>query len=567
MRNRLATTGVALAGAGVLTAAAVVPPPPAPPKADVGVFDSTIDLTAASSVFNVPLNLLIDLVNVPYNEVRALDYTAKAFMFSGPWFVVGPTNVWGVDPGDPPKFMAVVNTLVPLPALSGIDRDQFDQAGLGQQLWMYVATALPTSIYCDDEGCMPTVPEAPITGIAIIDSTIWSMAILTGQVRFPLFDNWFRVPLSELTAGYTFGPDYPGRVSPAGQIFPGFGFAGTVVDPQTGQHVVPWDGTTYTLDFATPFARYWDHLMSDPADNPIQFPTLEQIGRALQSLAASLVIAFDPITPGSVFCPGDCSFLPPALDYPGIVKAIGDLWPGNQVIDEWLDAYENGTANVPTPEQIDLAVRLKEGHFWSFGNPSPPASWMPGFNFSSLAPHFHALWTALGLNPPPLHTEPVDPSGETPSDAVTSTPDIAAMSENDGEQAGADELPTGPAQTDVTRNASGNQETVTAEATEAAIDVEPQGTDQTSATDRNTVESAPDVTRRPGVGLRGPLTQIKREVERFFAPGKRAGADEQGDGSGSADSGAGDDDAPGATSGGTSTADSGTDGDGGDKAA
>jgi hypothetical protein len=377
-----------------------------------------VRLAAASSPLNIPVNLLIDLINIPHNEVRALDYAARAFLFSGPWFVVGPTNVWGVDAGDPPKFMSVVNMLVPFPALSGIDLDEFDQTGLGQQSWFFVATQLPTSEYCDDEGCRPTVPTAPITGIAVIDSTIWSVAILTGQVKFPLFDNWFKVPISDLTSGYTFGPDYPGRVNPAGLIYPGLGFAGTTVDPVTGEHIVPWDGMTFTLDPSKPFANYFDHLMADPSTNPIQLPDLEQFGRALQSLAAAMVVAFDPFTPGSFFCPGDCSYLPAALDYPGIVRMIGDVWPGNPVIDEWLHAYENGTANVPTEEQIELAIKLKEGHFWTFGNEPLPDDWSrTGFNPSSLAPGFHALWTALGLNPPPLAPDPApatDPLQQQP---------------------------------------------------------------------------------------------------------------------------------------------------------
>jgi hypothetical protein len=354
------------------------------------------------------VNLLIDLINIPHNEVRALDYTAKAFLFSGPWLVVGPTNVWGVDPGDPPKFMSVVNMLVPFPALSGIDLDEFDQSGLSQQSWFFAATQLPTSVHCDDEGCMPTVPTVPITGIAIIDSTIWAFAILTGQVKFPLFDNLFKVPISDLTSGFTFGPDWPGRVSPAGVIYPMFGFAGTTVDPVTGEHVVPWDGMTFTLDPSKPFNNYFEHLMADPATNPIMLPDLEQFGRALQSFAAAMVVAFWPFTPGSFLCPGDCSFVPAALDYPGIVKSIGDLWPGNPVIDEWLNAYENGTANVPTAEQVELAIKLKEGHFWTFDHPGLPDGWIKGFDFTSLAPHFHALWTALGLNPPPLEEDPFE---------------------------------------------------------------------------------------------------------------------------------------------------------------
>ena len=147
--------------------------------------------------------------------------------------------------------------------------------------------------------------------------------------------------------------------------------------------------------------------MADPSTNPIRLPGLVEFGRTLQTLAAALVIAFDPITPGSGLCTGglhNCSWLPPALDYPGIVKSIGDLWPGNPVINEWLDARANGIANVPTEEQIETAQRLanQNGSFWGFGNPPVPSELINGSNPSTLAPYFHQLWTNLGLDPPPL---------------------------------------------------------------------------------------------------------------------------------------------------------------------
>jgi hypothetical protein len=99
---------------------------------------------------------------------------------------------------------------------------------------------------------------------------------------------------------------------------------------------------------------------------------------------------------------------------------IGDLWPGNTSIDSWLTAYNNGTANVPTAAQIaqNIAIQQKSGQAWSFGNPPLPNSSANGFNPSSLAPTFHALWTALGLNPPPLAPAPPAPAPNTGSVAA-----------------------------------------------------------------------------------------------------------------------------------------------------
>jgi hypothetical protein len=359
---------------------------------------------ATGNILNVPLNLAIDLLNVPDSEIQAIDMLARAQMFSGPWFVVGPTNIWGVDPGDPGRFRSLVSIAVPFLALNGLNLDPNDQNGLGQQVWMLVAAELPVTAACDVNGCMPTVPTSPITGIRGIDSFLWSLAILTGMVKFPLLDNVFKVPLSELINGYTFGPGTPDYANPDGPVFPGLGFPGTTVGPN-GENLMPWANTTFKLDLFKPFANYFDHLMADPSTNPIRLPDLVGLGRTLQTFAAGMVIAFDPITPGSGWCPNACANLPAQFDYPAVVKFIGDLWPGNENIDGWLTAYANGTANVPTQAQIAKNIELIQNgqQFWSFGNtPLPDSSSNTGFNLSSLAPFFHQLFTNLGLNPPPL---------------------------------------------------------------------------------------------------------------------------------------------------------------------
>ena len=49
------------------------------------------------------------------------------------------------------------------------------------------------------------------------------------------------------------------------------------------------------------------------------------------------------------------------------MKSIGALWPGNSLIDEWLNAYDNGTANVPTKEQIEIAHKARESKRFFLG--------------------------------------------------------------------------------------------------------------------------------------------------------------------------------------------------------
>jgi hypothetical protein len=425
--------GAALAAASVVAVAPVAPvtslPSPMP------AVEQAVRLVAdGDSIFNIPLNFFDDNVNVLYNEVQAVDFAARSLFFSGPWFAVSPTNLWGVDPGDPSHFQSVINFLMPFPALSGMWGEDdptaeidFDGsgAGVGQQLWGLAAAELPVSDWCDAAACVPAVPTSPITGVTLPDFLLWMAGAETGLERFPLFDNWltglFQGTLQALSPeGFTFDNSYPGYVDPSGPAYPGFGFPGTsdVAGPDGTEYenVMPWSNLTYHLDPLKPWENFFNSLMAPPSTDGIpgadglaipgtgiELPTLEGIGRAFQALLAAFVMAFDPFTPGSPFCPGECTFITDNnLDYPDLVKDIGNLWPGNPLIDEWETAYNNGTANVPDEATIENAINILQQGFWDFQNPSPPPDWGTLFNPSDLAPLFHELWTTLGYNPPDL---------------------------------------------------------------------------------------------------------------------------------------------------------------------
>jgi hypothetical protein len=351
-----------------------------------------------SSIFNIPFNLFQDVVNIPYNEVQGLDTLANSFFFTGTWFVVSATNLWGVDPGDPSHFMSVTDLLFPFPELSGLGAPATDfDAGLGQQLWGLVAAELPVSAACDAASCIPEVPTSPITGITSVDSLIWLEQELSGGQQFPLIDNWFQVPISDLNR-YTFDPSAPGSVDPSGPAVPGFGLDGTGAD-----NAMPWSGDIYTLQPWVPVENFINSLMATPDPNGFEFPTLTEFAQAFQAVVAAAIVDFDPITPGSPFCPGDCSSLPEFLNYPALVQDISNIMPGNPIIDQWLAAYADGAGvagvdyNGPTEQQILNSVNILQQGFWDFGNPSPPAGTGP--DFSQLTAFFHQLWTDLGLQP------------------------------------------------------------------------------------------------------------------------------------------------------------------------
>ncbi|HJT91439.1 MAG TPA: hypothetical protein VJ777_05800, partial [Mycobacterium sp.] len=156
----------ALVGAGVVT---VTPATQAP---EIRVVDTEVRLTAdAASLANIPINLIYAIANVPYNEVMAFDKLARSLFFTGNWFVGSSTNIWGSDPADPGHYESIVDILVPYPALSG---------PAGHQLAMWAAAEIPVNAACGALTCPPLVPLQPITGITMIDKTIWTAAILLG---------------------------------------------------------------------------------------------------------------------------------------------------------------------------------------------------------------------------------------------------------------------------------------------------------------------------------------------------------------------------------------------------
>ena len=350
---------------------------------------------ADSSIINIPFNLLQDIVNIPNSEINALTYAAESLFNSGPWFVVSNTNLWGVDPGDPSHFMSVTNFLLPFEGLSGINAPETDfDGGLGQQLWGLVAATLPTSSGCDAFDCLPVSPTSPVTGISGVDWFVHLGDILSGERDFPLYDNWFKVPFDQVLAGYYFDPAADGSIDPSGPAYQIFdNIPGTGLDD-----AMPWSGLTYTLQPWVPFENWINDLMADPDYSNFEIPGIEEIGRAVQAVTAASVVAFDPFTAGSPFCPGQCTDITNAnADYINLVQAINNAWPGNETIETWLNAYDNGVANVPTEDQIQRAIEVLQQGFWDFDNPSAPAG--SGPDYTETAQWFYNVWTSLGLDP------------------------------------------------------------------------------------------------------------------------------------------------------------------------
>jgi hypothetical protein len=316
------------------------------------------------SILNVPINLLTDLANIPYNEVQALNSLAGSNFLGGNWWVPSSTNLWGIDTGDPTKVALLTNLFAPFP--------EFNQGlgGLQYQLAGFLAAQLPVSDSCDAETCYPMTPPDVITGSTQWDRFIGYINALTGQgngENFGLFQNWFQVPLQNLINGHTFEDAY----NPSGPASndPAFGF-GDGTNPFLGGTIgeddaMPWNGHTYVLNLFQPLQNYWESLLEEPAtdgDLPatgINIPTLGEFGQSLQSIAASLIVAFNPYTPGSPACPGVCE-LPEGWSTPELVDML-DPDDSNPMIQAWLAGFAEDALypnNNATQEQINYSIAL-----------------------------------------------------------------------------------------------------------------------------------------------------------------------------------------------------------------
>ena len=496
------TAGVALATALTAVGSQVAPSGLADRDSHAGIVDADVQLTAAvssTSLTNVPINLLIDLINIPNSEVEANNMTATGFVYGGPWLVTSASNIWGIDPADYARFFGVAASAVPFPALSGADDDMYTGNGFAQQFAKFLAAEMPVDPACDADGCFPNTPVSPITGFRGFDQNLWNFLMLTGAVDMPLIRNFWKVSPLDMLNGYTFGD----VENSSGKVYDGLGITGTV-EGEDGKSYMPWSNTTFTLEPTAPFENYFAHLMSDPAENQIKIPTLEQVGRMMQTYTAGMVIAFDPITPGSPMCPNSCEGMSQDDAYPAIVRAISNAWPGNTTLEQWLASYDNGTANVPTQHNIDRNIELyrRGSEFWDFNEAPLSDEYVnTGWNPSSLAPTFYNFYKSIGIDPGPLYGDDsstvttaaaVARSNAAETEAQTAEPEATSDKSSDEKSTAADEKSTATADSDSSAadEAPATKSTGTAAAKKAAAEsASDDSTSDDSASDKSSASS------------------------------------------------------------------------------
>ena len=416
---RAASGRYLLAAAALAATSAVVAIPLASRPFQLPIRSIETRLVDAGSVLNIPINLFDDILNIPANEVTALDATAGSLFFTGTWWVPGPTNIWGIDPGDPTHVALVTDLLAPFPGLdNGVGGLQYQIDGL-------LAAELPVSASCDAMTCAPITPPPVLTGDTNYDRAIEFLETITGQQPFGLFDNWFKVPLSDLFSGYTFNStNDPGVVDPSGAAFLD-GFVSSNGNPFVGGtgpgDTMPWDGVTYTLNPLQPFVNFYDSLLQTPsggiAGTGIDIPTFTDITQAFQNLAAGTIIDFDPFTAGSPACPATCD-IPASLQIPALVQDIENLDPTNTTIQTWLTDYaaDPTSVNEPSQSEINAAVALLQTGSYNF---SPTELAQVDHALANINPELPALYTNLGiLTDPNYLTYLTDPSSVTGANGV-----------------------------------------------------------------------------------------------------------------------------------------------------
>mgnify|MGYP000935675664 CR=1 FL=1 len=286
----------AIATMPLLAAGLISTMPATPATPEIATSQVAVQLTADGDLANIPLNLFYDFINIPANALKAIDDFAQAQFFTGSWLVPSETNIWGFDVGDPPRTQALVDMLIPIPALS---------KPLGEQVIGLLQAEIPSHTDCYSMSCG-----------------------LDGWLA--LFLGYGGVPISDLLNGYTFPTEGPTVTDPHGAVDGALGFPGTGIGSD-GSDVYPWAGTTFTLDPIKPWSDFWTSLTADPSSEPlVSMPNAFQV---LIDFAASWFVMLNPFLPAGTYIP-DLPWLdtdgPAAADFSPVVDEpaglLDELW-------------------------------------------------------------------------------------------------------------------------------------------------------------------------------------------------------------------------------------------------
>ena len=417
-----ASRAYVLAAAAVAATSAVVLTPAAPKASHIPVRNMETRLVDYT---DVPINLFDDIANIPYNEIQGIDVFSNSLLFSGDWWVPSATNIWGTDPGDLGHYMGLLDMALPFaPQISGLDQPEIDPiadangtAGLAQQISLLAAAELPTSASCDAQTCAPMTPPEVITGNTGYDRDIGFFEALAGNAQnstgqpFDLFSDWLKVPLSDLTNGFTFTlANDPGLEDPSpdlgstGDVPGSLGFDGTTGVDGTGTgDYMPWAGDTFKLNLLGPFENFYNSLFTAPTGGldgtGVELPTGTSILDAFQNLTAGSIVAFDPYVAGSPACPGVCD-LPADESQLGLLQGVLAWDPTNTSLAGYVSDFAANLENNATIDETNDAIALLQTGSYNF---TPAELAQVDTALGNINPELPALFTNDGIITDPAY--------------------------------------------------------------------------------------------------------------------------------------------------------------------
>ncbi|MEH3139911.1 MAG: hypothetical protein PGN37_06935 [Mycobacterium kyogaense] len=369
------TAGVALMGAGVISATPVTPNLDLQMKSyDVGLVAATqscatgsasalcatpttglpsaapfATTTDSTNVLNIPANLFIALANTPYNFFNALgegnvalgsdpngDFSfqptyegvtltqpegsvvglGRNLRYTGSWWVYSQTNILGTDPADPSRYQALTNVLVPFPALS---------VPLGNMVAAIAASQLPM-----DVGCTGTGP-----GSCDHPEAILSKMFDLRHVAALFSPDGYTYP--ETRAGITCSAD--------GQCY---------VKDEDGPEV-PWSGQTVKLDPTAPFTSFYNSLTKTPDFSEIKPVTPQFVAGSLTSLANGINTDFNPFVLGT-----QCTVCAPFVPNPDNKPIPGPVFTDPDTSASTALAADEKTGSPETPTETPAETKASE---------------------------------------------------------------------------------------------------------------------------------------------------------------------------------------------------------------
>ena len=352
------TAGIALVGASVIAVTPVTPSLPGLPV------EQTATRLLASSIANIPANLVIAIANIPYYESLALKEYAYA---------LGPAGQTGGVPGWIPPGATVANGGVD-PGPDGIEGtepcseaaparcdDLYTRGGTGSWYmeshsgntwgwddgnWPQLAgigqAVFPFEISQPIAQQLQTFAQAELIAGAAINCEFQCADVLGYLVGWLVF----QTPLTSLLSGTTF----PVTINAYPDVYPVW----SCLDKECTN---PTEGQPAQLNLLEPLQALATDMMEDPSLDEIKVPNLADIALDLVKLNIDFATNFNPFVTGSFLYWGAPTFYSLPAGLAGVLQNFTGI-PNQFLIDPWQGDASAGGGIPPGGETLGPASLL-----------------------------------------------------------------------------------------------------------------------------------------------------------------------------------------------------------------